>query len=179
MAMLAGERRENARMSNYTPPGVERRERRERVWGELGWGTYYGKEHGVMHECEDGHYWIVQPDGGVSPSWGFGLTSIRYEQPTDRCPEPERGHSIYEDGGPDHGYRCPTCGTVHYVGGCGPGVACGGPYNDDEPCAPPPPACGKPAVRTLRWLATVDPVTKVVHGWVDLEPQPGEQLTLA
>lgn len=125
------------------------------------WRTFHAERdgpHGVLHECADGHTWVEQPDGGVSPSWGYGLTSVQYDQPPNRCPEPKRGWSIYDkkfradQGDAHHGYRCPSCGAVHYVGGCGMGVRCD-PWNTaDPPCEPPKPVCKKPAVRTLYWL---------------------------
>lgn len=171
--------------------------RQRDAWRAAGWRTYSpepGEPHGVLHYCEDGHHWTAQPDGGVAPSWGFGLTSIVYDQPTDRCPEPARGWSLYDDqhdptalgdesvDGLHHGYKCPSCGTVHYVGGCGMGVR-SDPWNaPDKPCVPPAPACGKPAVRTLHWRRG-NPKHGIESGWFDpnepTEPQPGEQLTLA
>lgn len=150
------------------------------------WGSYSpnekeGRPHGVLHECEDGHHWVEHPSGRVSPSWGFGLTAILYDQPSDRCPEPERGYSRYENGGPDHGYKCPTCGEVHYVGGCGMGVRSDPWEAKDPPCEPPAPACGKPPVRTLRWRRG-DHRHGIVGGWFDpsepIETRPGEQLAL-
>lgn len=152
----------------------------QREW-DAGWRTYHGDGHGVRHFCEDGHSWVEQPDGGVSPSWGYGLSSIRYDQPADHCPEPQRGFSRYDDGGPDHGYQCPTCGEVHYCGGCGMGVRCGLPPEGAPVCRPPDPACGKPAVRTLHWR-TGNARHGISAGWFDpneaYEPQPGEQMAL-
>jgi hypothetical protein len=114
------------------------------------------------HVCEDGHRWTEQPDGGVSPSWGFGLTSIKYEAHDPRtCPEPERGHSRYEGSGPYHGYQCPTCGAVHYIGGCLMGVRCD-PWNGTD-CEPPPIACGKPSLHVRRWDSKQG-------GWVSADP---------
>jgi hypothetical protein len=118
---------------------------------------YPEAETRYAHTCEDGHTWIEQPDGGVAPEWAFGGTSIHYDQPPDRCPDPERGYSRYTDAdgnpiGPFHGYKCPSCGAVHYAGGCLRGVRCD-PWNTPEPeCEPPPVACGKPSVKRERWM---------------------------
>lgn len=164
--------------------------------GPCRWGRYSagpGDPHGVLHYCEDGHHWTEQPDGGVSPSWGFGLSSIHYDQPPDRCPEPARGWSIYDDehdptargdesvDGLHHGYKCPSCGAVHYVGGCGMGVRSDPWDAHDPPCEPPPPACGKPPVRTLHWRRG-DTRHGISAGWHDpnapLVAADGEQLGL-
>lgn len=163
----------------YEPPGVARRIAREAAWSAKGWHHVSGTTDGqLLHRCEDGHEWREQPDGGVGPSWGYGLTSIHYpDWPQDRCPEPERGWSRYTDErNGEHGYKCPSCGEVHYCGGCGMGVRFD-PWNTpEEACDPPPPVCGKPPVQTLRWSAHRR--GKGIGGWVDLEPQPGEQLAL-
>lgn len=148
----------------------------------------------IRHWCEDGHYWTEQPDGGVSPSWGYGLTSIKYPGHDPKtCPEPERGHSIYDGHGPYHGYQCPTCLTVHYCGGCLRGVRTD-PWNTPDPeCAPPAPACGKPAVRSAEWkrvrrLLPVDgdparTAMRWTQAWVPVRDgiaaEDGEQLALA
>lgn len=117
----------------------------------------------LSHTCEDGHHWTEQPDGGVSPSWGGGALSIKtYDQPADRCPEPERRFSRGEHG-PTHGYKCPTCGEVYYAGSCRPACHAGG---GDPDCAPPAPACGKPPVDTKRWD---DGGRGRPGGWVPLE----------
>ncbi len=121
-------------------------------------------EGALLHYCEDGHHWTEQPDGGVSPSWGFGLTSIHYpDWRGDMCPEPERGYSRYANGGPDHGYRCPTCGEVHYVGGCNHNFMPVKPPHEE-----PPPVCGKPPVRTLAWVTPMRRKGNHVFGWVPL-----------
>ena len=145
----------------------------------------------LLHTCEDGHNWNEQADGGVSPSWGFGLTSVKYPGWDPRaCPEPERGWSRYDDefradqGDVHHGYKCPTCSAVHYVGGCLSGVRCD-PWNATEKCEPPAPVCGKPPVTTRRWVAGIGRgENRTAAGWVVVvgdpaELQPGEQGALA
>jgi hypothetical protein len=44
----------------------------------------------VLMWCEDGHTWINQGDGTVSPSWGLGGTHMRVADPL-LCPEPALG----------------------------------------------------------------------------------------
>lgn len=172
--------------------GQARREMREAEWAKLGWcppihHEEYDRLHAamVLHECEDGHHWREWPDGTVGPQWGYGLTRIAYPGWDPKCcPDPERGWSRYTDErNGEHGYKCPTCGTVHYVGGCGTGVRFD-PWNvGDEICAPPPPHCGKPPVQTSRWFSPSRAEQKrgLHAGWVaiDAPPQPGEQLTFA
>ena len=116
----------------------------------------------LIHECEDGHSWREQPDGGVSPSWGMALTSVKYPgwDPT-LCPEPKRNR--------DGTITCAGCRTRFYIAHGTPGVMCDG-WNYDERCQPAPPACGKPAVKTLRW----DHSAKA-GGWIDVTPR---QLTI-
>ena len=50
----------------------------------------------VLMWCEDGHTWINQGDGTVSPSWGLGGTHMPVADPRV-CPEPDRD----EDGRTD------------------------------------------------------------------------------
>lgn len=123
---------------------------------------------GVLHYCEDGHGWRVQEDGGVSPSWGYGLTSVTWEgYDAETCPEPQRGFSIYEGHGPYHGYKCPTCERVHYAGGCLMGVRFD-PWNTPDPPCEPPPVCLKPYVRTLVWVDYNRRRPDEPSGWVEL-----------
>jgi hypothetical protein len=118
----------------------------------------------LLHTCDDGHSWTQQPDGGVSPSWGYGLTSVKYKgwDPA-LCPEPIRN--------PDRTYTCVGCGGDFYTGHGTPGVMCD-PWNFDKRCKPPEPACGKPAVETRVWVAGE---RGKGGGWVDATPR---QLTI-
>jgi hypothetical protein len=87
--------------------------------------------------CADGHTWIDQGDGTVSPAWGFGGTRMPVDNPL-LCPDPARDE-----------YRrvaCPTCDRRYYRGSCrdvwmGPG--CDNAY--------PPPVCLQPALGGNRW----------------------------
>ena len=55
-----------------------------------------------LHWCEDGHHWREWPDGRAARG-ASGSRRSRYEGwLSDRCPEPERGHTIYEGHGPYH-----------------------------------------------------------------------------
>jgi len=98
----------------------------------------------LLHTCAAGHSWIEQPDGTVSPSWGYGGTHASFpDHDPATCPEPERD---------EHGrYGCPGCGGRFYTGHGEPGVMCD-PWNYEEGCTPPPPACRTPAARTSRWM---------------------------
>jgi hypothetical protein len=58
-------------------------------------------EEAVLMWCEDGHTWIDQGDGTVSPSWGYGGTHMPVDDAT-RCPEP-RINAAGE-------YWCADCG---------------------------------------------------------------------
>lgn len=129
-------------------------------------------EGDLLHYCADGHHWTQKLDGGVGPSWGFGLTSIHYEGwANDRCPEPQRGWSIYDDeydptgANMHHAYRCPTCGDKHYIGGCLMGVRIGFDKTKDK-CVPPEPVCGKPPVRTMAWVTPPRRRGNEVAGWI-------------
>lgn len=116
----------------------------------------------LAHTCEDGHTWIEQDDGGVSPSWGYGLTSVRYEQGPRACPEPAR------DG--DGQYECAGCGGRFYCGHGTPGVM-SDPWNYDPACQPPEPACGKSPARTERWIeGTGRGETRVLARWEEISP---------
>ena len=42
----------------------------------------------LLRWCADGHTWIDQGDGTVSPSWGYGGTHMPVDDPL-RCPEPK------------------------------------------------------------------------------------------
>lgn len=115
------------------------------------------------HTCEDGHSWVEQEDGGVSPSWGMGLTSVRFEQGPRACPEPARDDGRYECGG---------CGGRFYMGHGTPGVM-SDPWNYDPRCKPPEPACGKPPVRTERWVEGAGRgKTRTFGGWEEILPEP-------
>ena len=117
-----------------------------------------------LHECEDGHRWQEHANGTVSPSYGHGGTELTWPGHDPKtCPEPERRWSIYTDAdgqecGPDHGIKCPTCGSVFYCGHCP------GPDGDvrtwDEPvCEAPRPICLKPIFWSARWT----PVKRLLH----------------
>lgn len=96
------------------------------------------------HACEDGHCWTEQPDGTVSPSWGYGGTHARFSGHDPRtCPEPERDEADR--------YRCPGCGGW-FFGAHGERGVMFDPWNHKEGCCAPPPACLKPAVRSARWM---------------------------
>jgi hypothetical protein len=98
----------------------------------------------LLHTCAAGHRWKEQPDGAVSPSWGYAGTHASFpgHDPTT-CPEPER------DG--EGRYECPGCGGRFFSGHGERGVMCD-PWNYQEGCTPPPPVCRKPAVGTARWM---------------------------
>lgn len=97
----------------------------------------------LLHECEDGHTWTEQADGGVSPSWAMALTSVHYPGWDPRaCPEPDRNA--------DGTITCSGCGERYYICHGTPGVMCD-PWNYDKRCQPAPPCCGKPPVKTFRW----------------------------
>ncbi len=113
----------------------------------------------LMHRCEDGHSWKEQPDGTVSPSWGYGGTRASWEGYEDPrlCPEPERRWSIYVDGegkpvGPFHGYKCPTCETINYAGSCSRQDGTFAGQMAGNVCEFPHPVCLKPAIWTARWM---------------------------
>jgi hypothetical protein len=102
------------------------------------------EESTLLHTCEAGHGWIEQPDGTVSPSWGYGGTHASFSDHDPKsCPEPERD----EEGR----YSCPGCGESFFCGHGERGVMCD-PWNYKEGCVPPPPACLGPAVETKRWM---------------------------
>lgn len=98
----------------------------------------------LWHTCVDGHSWREQPNGTVAPSWGGAGTEVAFPgHDPARCPEPERdGQGRYE---------CPGCHGRFHGGHGTPGVMCD-PWNFKPGCLPPPPACLKPAVSTLRWM---------------------------
>lgn len=113
----------------------------------------------LMHRCEDGHGWKEQPDGTVSPSWGYGGTHATWEGYDDPklCPEPERRWSLYTDAegkptGPFHGYRCPTCATINYAGTCSEQDGTFAAQMAGNVCEYPHPSCLKPAIATARWM---------------------------
>lgn len=111
----------------------------------------------TLHQCEGGHEWTAQSDGGVSPSYGLGLTSCKFAgwDPT-RCPEPEY-LPIADDCGLVRGVRCPDCGAVRLPRDMLPGISCT-PWEiykreqaTGHACQPPTPICGKPSVRAWAW----------------------------
>ena len=89
----------------------------------------------VLMWCEDDHTWIVQEDGTVSPSWGYGGTHMPVDDPL-LCPEPERD----EQGRA----TCPSCASRYYVGACDECSRTGAN-------AYPLPACLKPAIGGNAW----------------------------
>lgn len=98
----------------------------------------------LLHHCEDGHAWIEQPDGTVSPSWGYGGTHHAFPGHDPKtCPEPERDA--------DRRYECPGCHGRFFTGHGTPGVMYD-PWNYEDGCSPPPPSCLKPAAKTARWM---------------------------
>lgn len=98
----------------------------------------------LMHRCAEGHTWIEQPDGTVSPSWGLAGTHASFPGHDPRsCPEPERD----EQGR----YECPGCGGRFFAGHGERGVMCD-PWNHKEGCTAPPPGCRKPAITSARWM---------------------------
>jgi hypothetical protein len=92
--------------------------------------------------CEDDHTWIVQEDGTVSPSWGYGGTHMEVADP-QRCPEPRRN---------EFGQCwCDDCGGWKTsLGDCLRGLSFS-PWEEKEWCRPPAPACLKPAVGGNAW----------------------------
>lgn len=145
----------------------------------------------LIHRCEDGHTWVEQPDGTVSPSWGYGGTHASWEGYEDPklCPEPERRFSRYEDAegnptGPMRGYRCPTCSTVNYAGACSQQDGTFAGQMAGNVCEYPHPVCLRPAIATSQWMRvkTMLPVEGTgkaagtytykpgwTHSWVELE----------
>lgn len=98
----------------------------------------------LFHSCAEGHGWIEQPDGTVSPSWGYAGTHTSFPgHDPATCPEPERD----EEGC----YECPGCGGRFFSGHGERGVMCD-PWNYKEGCTAPPPACGKLPIATARWM---------------------------
>lgn len=130
------------------------------------------EESPLLHTCEDGHRWTEQPDGTVSPSWGYGGTHASFPgHDSATCPEPER------DG--QGRYQCPGCGGWFWTGHGEPGLM-GDPWNYKEGCVVPPPACRKPAIATARWMRVQEelwtktpegPSSKLIwtHSWVPLD----------
>lgn len=98
----------------------------------------------LLHTCAEGHCWTEQPDGTVSPSWGFAGTHAAFPGHDPKtCPEPARDEAGR--------YECPGCGGRFFAGHGPRGVMCD-PWNYKEGCCAPPPACRKPAVSTARWM---------------------------
>ena len=78
----------------------------------------------LWHECEDGHHWREQPDGGVSP--GYALAGSSYKFPgwdPARCPEPDR-IALPDDHGLIRGIRCPGCGAERLPWALLAGLSC-------------------------------------------------------
>lgn len=101
-----------------------------------------------VYVCEDGHTWIDQRDGTVSPSYGAGGTHHHWKgyDPLT-CPEPKRHES-------DHGYVCPSCKAHWFMGSCG--------------CSrwrPPKPFCKKPPLFVFEWR---DGTRKTSGGWFEI-----------
>ena len=96
----------------------------------------------VLMWCEDDHTWIVQEDGTVSPSWGYGGTHMPVDDPL-RCPEPKRNELGQ--------YWCDDCGDWKWtLCDCLPGLSFA-PWQEKEWCRAPSPACLKPAVGGNAW----------------------------
>lgn len=120
----------------------------------------------VLHICAGGHSWTVQADGGVSPSWGYGGTSVTwpgYDPLT--CPEPKR----VAMGGLTPAYVCPSCRAKIHAGSC---HGDRGIYGEE--CDPPPPVCLKPPAATFEWRDG-NSRKKLPGGWFDITER---QLTL-
>ena len=88
-------------------------------------------DNAVLMWCEDGHTWIAQGDGSVSPSWGYGGTHMPVNDPT-LCPEPRTN---------EHGqYWCDDCGAWKWtLGDCLRGLSFT-PWEKEDWCTPPQPA---------------------------------------
>jgi hypothetical protein len=97
-------------------------------------------DNAILMWCEDGHTWINQGDGTVSPSWGLGGTHMPVHDPL-LCPEPER-----DDEGRIAGASC--AGTF-FVGGSDEGA--GGADAIGGHGVFPQPVCLKPAVGGNAW----------------------------
>lgn len=133
----------------------------------------------LLHECEDGHTWRQQPDGGVCPSYGMGLTSIKFPgwEPA-RCPEPHR-LAVPGDWGLVRGIRCAGCDELRLPHDLLAGLSCTPWLLMDEFRATghfhtaPPPVCGTPPVITRMWSdGNWIPITDGVLA------APGDQLSL-
>jgi hypothetical protein len=135
----------------------------------------------LWHTCEDGHRWRQQPDGGVSPSYGMALTSIKFDGwDAARCPEPER-IALPDDRGLVRGIRCAGCGEQRRPHDLLAGISCT-PWelyrefrDSGHVHRAPPPICGKPPVRTLAWSEDVGNWVEVVDG---VDAPAGAQLAL-
>ena len=96
----------------------------------------------ILMWCEDDHVWTVQEDGTVSPSWGLGGTHMPVADPR-RCPEPRRNESGE--------YWCDDCREWKWsLSDCIRGLSFT-PWEDKDWCAPPEPACLKPAIGQNAW----------------------------
>ncbi|MGO9899903.1 MAG: hypothetical protein ACLP0J_09465 [Solirubrobacteraceae bacterium] len=102
-------------------------------------------EDATLCWCEDGHTWIDQGDGTVSPSWGYGGTHMPVENPR-QCPEPR--HS--DDGL----YWCERCQEGRrMMGDCVRGCSLTPWIKPAEQwCGMPAPDCLKHAIGANRWV---------------------------
>lgn len=98
----------------------------------------------IVHTCTDGHSWREQPDGGVSPSWGMALTSIKYSGWDPRtCPEPERHQADNDVSGLVRGVRCPDCEEIAVPSDIYPGIRCS-PWTISSASASPATSVNRP-----------------------------------
>ena len=96
----------------------------------------------VLRWCEDGHTWIDQGDGTVSPSWGLGGTHMPIEDAL-RCPEPMRND--------DDEIWCEDCGEWKAsIADCIQGLSFS-PWENKKWCRSPIAACLKPAIGGNAW----------------------------
>lgn len=134
----------------------------------------------LLHTCAHGHQWRHQPDGGVCPSYGLALTSIKFPgwDPA-RCPEPPRWHAPGDPAGLCRGIVCRDCAEVLRPSDLLPGVSCT-PWELKRAYdatghfhRPPLPVCGLAPARTRAW--------RDGH-WIDVDPvalaATGDQLAL-
>jgi hypothetical protein len=99
-------------------------------------------EDAVLRWCAHGHTWIDQGDGTVSPSWGLGGTHMPVADPL-LCPEPLRND--------DGAIWCADCfDWKHTLGDCIRGLSFS-PWERDDWCRAPEPACLAPAVGGNAW----------------------------
>jgi hypothetical protein len=142
------------------------------------------KQPPIIHTCADGHSWREQPDGGVSPSWGMALTSIKYPGWHPRCcPQPELHQAPGDWPALLRGVRCPECEEIALPFDIYPGISCT-PWTIVERfreighiCQPPEPTCGKPPVSSRKWakttLAGADGKRYQGYSWVPIDLESG------